>query len=202
MNADHLQRIRAKIVGIGDAGCKVIDRLAEDGVTHFELIAVNSASSTLDESKAKTRVLLGENVLNGSGAGGNPALGRKAAEATREQLAPLFAPARVVYLIAGLGGGTGSGALPVVARIAHDQRVRTVGIVSLPFSFEGAARQQTAASSLLYLPDCVDELTKIRLDELLQVVGNNPSLQSVFSLANSALAWELIHKLLPNIRAS
>jgi cell division protein FtsZ len=201
VNEDHLQRVRVRIAGVGDAGGKVIRRLSEDSITRFDLIAVNTASAPLEQSPAKTRLLLGEVALNGNGTGGNPALGRKAAEACRDQIDALFAGARVAYLVAGLGGGTGSGALPVIARAAREQRARTVVIVSLPFRFEGAQRQEAADTSLRYLADSVDELIRIRLDDLLQIVGNNPSLQAMYSLADTALAWEVIHKLLPNIRA-
>lgn len=201
MNADHLQRVRVRIVGVGDGGCKVIQRLAESSITYYDLLAINTSSAALEQSSAKTRLLLGESALNGNGAGGNPMLARKAAEACRDQIIPLFANTRVAYLIAGLGGGTGSGALPVIARAAQEQRVRTVAIVSLPFRFEGAQRQEAAETSLRYLADSVDELIKIRLDDLLQITGNNPSLQAIYALADGALAWEVIHKLLPNIRA-
>jgi cell division protein FtsZ len=201
VNEDHLQRVRVRIAGVGDAGCRVIRRLSDDSITRFDLIAVNTASAPLDQSPAKTRLLLGESTLNGNGAGGNPALARKAAEACHDKITPLFEGARVAYLVAGLGGGTGSGALPVIARAAREQRARAVAIVSLPFRFEGAQRQEAAEASLRYLVDSVDELIRIRLDDLLQIVGNNPSLQAMYSLADTALAWEVIHKLLPNIRA-
>lgn len=202
MNSDHLQRIRVKVVGVGDGGCNVINRMVDDGVTHFDLVAMNTNSTALTRSKAKIQVLLGESLLSGNGTGGNPEYGRKAALESRAEIEEVFAPAKLVYFVAGMGGGTGSGALPTIAQAARAQNARTVAIVSRPFEIEGLIRDQLAQKSIEALGQEADKLVVFKLSDLIQVMGNNPSMQQFFALADTALMWELIHHFLPNIRSS
>lgn len=189
---------KVKIVGVGDAGNKIINRLIDEKLSsRFDMIAMNTNKQALMQSKAKTRVLLGINLLHGNGAGGDPHLGQLAAEESFDELYEILHLADAVYLVAGMGGGTGSGALPVIARIAQERRARTIAIVCVSYSFEGAKRQQTTEVSLRLLGEHVDELVKIRLDNLLKIMENNPTLNEGFMMADGLIAWEVIRRLLP-----
>ena len=143
-NAESFARI--KVVGVGGGGCNAVNRMIEEGMQGIEFIAVNTDAQALLLSKAPTRVRIGDKVTRGLGAGGNPEVGRKAAEESAEELYEVLKGSDMVFVTAGLGGGTGTGAAPIVAQIAKEVGALTIGVVTRPFTFEGARRQQVCRS--------------------------------------------------------
>lgn len=132
---------RIKVIGVGGGGCNAVNRMIDEGLSGIEFIAVNTDAQALMLSKAPTRVRVGDKTTRGLGAGGNPEQGRKAAEESAEELYEVLKGSDMVFVTAGLGGGTGTGAAPVVAQIAKEVGAITIGVVTRPFSFEGGRRQ-------------------------------------------------------------
>src|SRR5579884_2291792 len=133
-----------KVVGVGGGGSNAVNRMTRSGVSNVELIAVNTDSQALLQSPAPMRIHIGEKLTRGLGAGGNPAVGQKAAEESGEELYDALRGADMIFVTAGMGGGTGTGASPIVAQIAKEVGALTVGVITKPFSFEGSRRRQTA----------------------------------------------------------
>lgn len=186
-----------KVVGVGDAGGAAINRLIDEGVNGIDLIAANTNRQAIREvSKAPIRIELGYELLQGLGAGGVAERGRQAAETSLDELSELLHDAAVVYIVAGMGGGTGSGASPVIAEVARKRGARTVAVVSRPFSFEGDQRQRNADQSIVRLRNQVDELIEIENDHLLRLAGATMPLQQAYSLVAGALAWQTILQLI------
>ncbi len=183
-----------KVIGVGDAGNHMINRLIDEGISRIDLIAANSYFQALLNSKARIRIQLGREVTNGQGAGGNAELGRRSAEAVMDELYEVLYPARTVYIIGGMGGGTGSGAAPVIARVAQNLHAQTVAVVTRPFSFEGEQRKQIADRAIEILNDQVNEVVELHNDHLLPLTANL-AMQQTFSLAAGAAAWEVILRL-------
>ena len=144
---------RIKVVGVGGGGCNAVDRMIDEGLQGVEFVAVNTDAQALMLSKAATRVRIGEKLTRGLGSGGNPEMGRKAAEESAEELYEVLKGADMVFITAGMGGGTGTGAAPIVAQIAKEVGALTIGVVTRPFTFEGSRRIQSAEAGITKLKE-------------------------------------------------
>lgn len=176
-----------KIIGVGGGGSNAVNRMVETGVQGVEFIAVNTDAQALQMSGALHKVLIGGRTARGLGAGGDPSQGERAAEISQETLEELLSGADMVFLTAGLGGGTGTGAAPVIARIARQQRALTVGVVTLPFKFEGARRLRMAQQGLEKLKAEVDALIVVPNNRLLEMTDRQVSVVEAFSMADDVL---------------
>jgi cell division protein FtsZ len=176
-----------KVVGIGGGGGNAINRMVEEGLGGVEFIAVNTDAQALLLNKAKDRIRIGDKLTRGLGAGGNPEIGRKAAEESAEELYEVLRGADMVFITCGMGGGTGTGATPIIAQIARELGSLTIGVVTRPFHFEGAKRTQSADAGIEALRGQVDTLIVIPNDRLLQLVDKKSSLQDAFGLADDVL---------------
>ena len=178
---------RIKVVGIGGGGCNAVNRMIDEGLTGIEFIAVNTDAQALQFSKAKVRVRIGDKSTRGLGAGGDPKIGRAAAEESAEELYEVLKGSDMVFVTAGLGGGTGTGAAPVVAQIAKEINALTIGVVTRPFTFEGTHRANSAEIGAAALKEHADTLIVIPNDRLLQIVDNRAGLQDAFKVADDVL---------------
>ncbi|MEQ1773252.1 MAG: cell division protein FtsZ [Burkholderiales bacterium] len=175
-----------KVIGVGGCGGNAVDHMIAQGVSGVEFICVNTDAQALKRNKAAVQLQLGTNVTKGLGAGANPEMGRQAALEDRERLADMISGADMLFLTAGMGGGTGTGAAPVVAEIAKELGVLTVAVVTKPFAFEGK-RQRIAQEGLDALAQHVDSLIVIPNDKLMQVLGSTITLDEAFKAANDVL---------------
>ena len=175
-----------KVSGVGGCGGNAVDHMIANGVSGVEFICVNTDAQALKRNQAKVQLQLGSNVTRGLGAGANPEMGRQAALEDRERIAELISGADMLFLTAGMGGGTGTGAAPVVAEIAKEMGVLTVAVVTKPFAFEGK-RQKIAMEGLEALSQHVDSLIVIPNDKLMQVLGSAVTLDEAFRAANEVL---------------
>ncbi len=178
---------RIKVVGVGGGGCNAVDRMIDEGLQGVEFVAVNTDAQALLLSKAKTRVRIGEKLTRGLGSGGDPEIGRKAAEESAEALYDVLKGADMVFVTAGMGGGTGTGASPIVAQVAKDVGALTIGVVTRPFMFEGSRRIQSAEKGIEGLKEHADTLIVIPNDRLLQIVDKRVNLQDAFKVADDVL---------------
>ncbi len=176
-----------KVVGVGGGGGNAVNRMIEEGLSGVDFVAVNTDAQALLLSKAKTRVRIGEKLTRGLGAGGNPEVGRKAAEESVEELREVLRGSDMVFITAGFGGGTGTGASPIIAQIARELGALTIGVVTKPFSFEGARRIQAAEKGIEMLKNEVDTLIVIPNDRLLQIVDKRATLREAFRMADDVL---------------
>ena len=176
-----------KVIGVGGGGGNAVNRMINEGLGGVEFISINTDNQALMLAKAKTRVRIGDKLTRGLGAGGNPEIGRKAAEESSDELYEVLRGADMVFIACGMGGGTGTGASPVVAQIAKELGALTIGVVTRPFSFEGTRRQQSAEQGIEALKSQVDTLIVIPNDRLLQIADKRASLQQAFSLADDVL---------------
>ncbi len=176
-----------KVVGVGGAGNNAINRMILHGLRGVEFIAVNTDSQALALSKANQRVQIGAKVTKGLGAGANPEVGAKAAEESREEIMQNLKGADLVFVTAGMGGGTGTGAAPVVAEAARELGILTIGVVTKPFSFEGRQRMKNAETGIEKLKQKVDSLVTIPNERLLSVVGKGTTLVDAFRMADDVL---------------
>jgi cell division protein FtsZ len=176
-----------KVVGVGGGGGNAVNRMINEGLGGVEFITINTDNQALMLSRAKTRVRIGDKLTRGLGAGGNPEVGRKAAEESSEELYEVLRGADMVFIASGMGGGTGTGAAPVVAQISKELGALTIGVVTRPFTFEGSRRMQHADQGIEALKSQVDTLIVIPNDRLIQIAHKNASLQQAFSLADDVL---------------
>lgn len=176
-----------KVIGVGGAGGNAITHMVNSGLTGVTFIAANTDAQDLREAKADVRIQLGEELTRGLGAGANPEIGRQAAEETKEHIKAELNGADMVFIAAGMGGGTGTGAAPIVAEVAKELGILTVAVVSRPFSMEGRKRDQAASQGLKQLAQHVDSLITIPNDRLMSVLGKGISLYDAFSAANNVL---------------
>jgi cell division protein FtsZ len=176
-----------KVVGVGGGGGNAVNRMIDEGMGGVEFISINTDSQALLLSKAKTRVRIGDKLTRGLGAGGNPDIGRKAAEESADEIYEVLRGADMVFITCGMGGGTGTGAAPIVAQAARELGALTIGVVTRPFNFEGARRIQTSEAGIEGLKTQVDTLIVIPNDRLLQIVDKRASLQDAFALADDVL---------------
>jgi len=178
---------RIKVVGVGGGGCNAVNRMIAEGLHGIEFIAINTDAQALLKSQAQTRVRIGDKSTRGLGAGGNPEVGQAAAEESAEELYEVLKGADMVFVTAGLGGGPGTGAAPVVAQIAKEIGALTIGVVTRPFAFEGAHRAKSAEVGTQKLKDHADTLIVIPNDRLLQIVNKNIGLNDAFRMADDVL---------------
>jgi len=178
---------RIKVVGVGGGGCNAVDRMIDEGLQGVEFVAVNTDAQALMLSKATTRVRIGDKLTRGLGSGGDPEIGCKAAEESQEELYNVLKGADMVFVTAGIGGGTGTGAAPVIAQTARELGALTIGVVTRPFTFEGARRIKSAEGGITQLKEQADTLIVIPNDRLLQIVDKRASLQDAFSVADDVL---------------
>lgn len=184
-NIDQMAII--KVVGVGGGGNNAVNRMIEHGVQGVEFIVVNTDAQALNLSKAETRIQIGGKLTRGLGAGANPDVGKKAAEESREQLEEALRGADMVFVTAGMGGGTGTGAAPVIAQVARDLGALTVGVVTKPFTFEGNKRQKQAIGGVNSMKEAVDTLIVIPNDKLLQIVDKNTPMLEAFREVDNVL---------------
>ena len=178
---------RIKVIGVGGGGSNAVDRMMAEGIQGVEFITVNTDAQALMLSKAPTRIRLGDKLTRGLGAGGDPEIGRKSAEETADDLYAALKGTDMVFITAGMGGGTGTGAAPVVAQIAKESGALTIGVVTRPFTFEGSRRMQSAETGIGTFKEHADTLIAIPNDRLLQLADKRASLQDTFRMADEVL---------------
>ncbi len=178
---------KMKVVGVGGAGGNAINTMVEAGLTGVDFVAINTDAQALDNNKAQIRVQIGKNLTHGLGAGANPEIGRQAIEEDREEVIRVLSGADMVFVTGGMGGGTCTGAAPVVAEIARDMGALTVGIVTKPFAFEGLIRMKRAEQGIEELRKHVDTLIVIPNQRLFAVVEKNTPLLDAFKVADEVL---------------
>ncbi|MCL2577621.1 MAG: cell division protein FtsZ [Defluviitaleaceae bacterium] len=180
-------KARIKVIGVGGGGNNAVDRMVADAIENIEFISANTDNKALAKSKAPTRIQLGEKLTRGLGAGGKPETGRRAAEETRDILANAIDNTDLLFITAGMGGGTGTGAAPVIAAVAREMGILTVGVVTKPFAFEGGPRMRNALAGIAELRKSVDTLVIIPNERLLSIVGDDVSLVDAFRRADEVL---------------
>ena len=176
-----------KVIGVGGAGNNAVNRMIEAGIRNVEFIAVNTDRQTLNTSRAGSKIQIGEKITRGLGAGANPDIGAQSAEESRAEIAEVLKGADMVFVTAGMGGGTGTGAAPVVAAIAKELGILTIGVVTKPFTFEGKKRLAQAERGIASLKGKVDTLVVIPNDKLLQVIDRKTSIVEAFRMADDVL---------------
>jgi cell division protein FtsZ len=209
MNLNHLplenpllsdRPVAIKLVGVGGAGSNAVDRLKMESLAHLGLAVINTDAQALGSSPVQDKVLLGLGVTRGLGAGGDPELGRQAAEADREKIAKVVKDCDLVFLVTGMGGGTGSGASPVVAEVAAESGALVIAFVTLPFSFEGGRRLRQAEEGLKALRAVCDAVIPLPNDVLLQEAGDNETVLDAFARADTWIGrgvksiWSMLFK--------
>ena len=185
INGEEVAQI--KVIGIGGGGCNAVNRMIETGLKGINFMAINTDKQALAESIAETKLQIGEKLTKGRGAGGNPEIGQKSAEENIEELKKFITGADMVFITAGMGGGTGTGAAPIIAKAAKDMGILTVGVVTKPFSFEGKKRKDHADLGIKFLRKYVDSLVVVPNDRLLQISEKNTSVLEAFNLADEVL---------------
>ena len=180
---------RIKVVGVGGGGNNAVARMMEEGVRGVEFIAINTDVQVLEENPADKRIQIGEELTSGRGSGGNPEIGRAAAEESKSDIKNSLEGAEMIFVTAGMGGGTGTGSAPMVAEVAKALGALTVAVVTRPFSFEGPRRKQLSDEGIQELRSRVDTLIVIPNDRLLETVERRASLMDAFKLADKVL-WQ------------
>ncbi len=179
--------VNMKVVGVGGGGTNAVNRMIEAGVRGVEFIAVNTDKQQLEKSGATHKIVIGEKLTKGRGAGCNPEVGTRAAEESAEEIANVLRGTDMVFITTGMGGGTGTGAAPVIAKIAKDMGIVTVGIVTKPFLFEGKRKMEQAEAGIAKLSDCVDSLVIIPNERLKQASEARLTLLNAFIMADDVL---------------
>lgn len=187
MEDEHYATI--KVIGVGGGGCNAVDRMIESAVQGIEFIAINTDNQCLQRNKAQVRIQIGDKVTRGLGAGADPEVGQKAAEESAEEIQQAIEGTDMLFITAGMGGGTGTGAAPVVAQIARRMNILTVGVVTRPFRFEGARRAQNAERGIREMEQYVDSLVIVPNDKLLEIASDDTSIDEAFSLADRVLRF-------------
>ena len=179
--------VKIKVIGVGGAGNNVINRMIESGMDGIDFIVVNTDKQDLNKSICKTKIQIGEKLTGGMGAGSKPEVGKKSAEESRAQIAKILEGTDMVFITAGMGGGTGTGAAPIVADLAHEAGILTVGVVTKPFKFEGANRMRQAEAGIAELSGKVDSLVIIPNDRLKYVTDQKITFANAFGIADDVL---------------
>ncbi|MGL6105818.1 cell division protein FtsZ [Romboutsia sp.] len=185
VETDGLAQI--KVIGAGGGGNNAVNRMVEAQLKGVEFIAVNTDKQALHTSKAEYKIQIGEKLTRGLGAGANPEVGKRAAEESKDEIVKVLQGSDMVFVTAGMGGGTGTGAAPVIAQLAKEMGILTVGVVTKPFVFEGKVRMKNAENGIAELKSKVDTLITIPNDRLLQIVQKNTSMLDAFSIADDVL---------------
>jgi len=183
---------KIKVIGVGGGGCNALDRMIESGLSGVDFIAVNTDYQALQRSSALHKVQIGAKLTRGLGSGSNPEIGKKAAEESRSEIAEVIKGADMVFVTCGMGGGTGTGASPLIASTAKEAGALTVGVVTRPFSFEGRRRMRVSEEGIENLRQNVDSLIVIPNDKLLELAGTTTSLQEAFMMADEILKQGVI----------
>ena len=178
-----------KVIGVGGGGSNAVNRMVESGVQGVTFIAINTDNQALARNKAEIKIQIGEKVTRGLGCGADPSVGEKSAEESRDEIAEAISNTDMLFITAGMGGGTGTGAAPVVAQIAKDLGILTVAVVTSPFTFEGAKRAANAERGIRELQKSVDSLIVVSNDKLLDVVDDNTSFEEAFNMADQVLKF-------------
>ena len=186
-NEDQTTFASIKVVGCGGGGNNAVNRMVDAGLKGVEFISINTDRQALALSNANTKIQIGEKLTKGLGAGAVPEVGRRAAEESREEIAQALKGADLVFVTAGMGGGTGTGAAPIVAEIARDLGALTISVVTKPFAFEGKQRMKNAEMGIADLKQRVDTLVVIPNDRLLQVVSKGTTMLEAFRIADDVL---------------
>ena len=181
------QSAKIKVVGIGGAGGNALNGMIEAGLSGVEFIAINTDAQNLENNRAPHRIQIGKNLTKGLGAGANPEIGLKAIEEDKEAIINALSGSDMVFITAGMGGGTGTGAAPVVAEIAKDLGALTVGIITQPFRFEGSTRQKNAERGIDEMRKCIDTLISIPNERVFSVIDRNTPAISAFKVVDSIL---------------
>lgn len=184
---DMEQFAQIKVIGVGGGGNNAVNRMITAGLRGVEFIAINTDKQALLLSKSNTKIQIGDKITKGLGAGANPEIGEKAANESKDEIAQAIKGADMVFVSAGMGGGTGTGAAPVVAQIAKEMGILTVGVVTRPFMFEGRKRMQYAERGVENLKNAVDTLVTIPNDRLLQIAEKKTSIVDAFRMADDVL---------------
>ena len=179
--------VKIKVIGVGGGGNNAVNRMVSSNIRGVEFVAVNTDRQALHRSEAPVQLVLGEKITKGFGAGANPQIGARAAEESIDDIRELLEDTDMVFITAGMGGGTGTGAAPVVARVAHEMNILTVGIVTKPFAFEGPKRMTQAEAGISELSQYVDSLIIIPNERLKQVSNSKISLFNAFAIADDVL---------------
>ncbi len=178
---------RIRVAGVGGSGCNAVNHMIANKIRGVEFISINTDAQDLHHSGAKKKIHIGKNLTRGLGAGGDPSVGQRAAEETREEIANSLKGSDMIFVTCGMGGGTGTGAAPVVAKIARESGALTVGVVTKPFLFEGQERMRLAMQGIDALKKEVDALITIPNDRLLAIVDRETSIQSAFAMCDDIL---------------
>ena len=176
-----------KVIGVGGAGNNAVNRMIDAGIKGVDFIAVNTDRQALQQSKANTKIQIGEKITRGLGAGANPDIGAQSAEESKSEVAEILRGADMVFVTAGMGGGTGTGAAPIVASTAKEMGILTIGVVTKPFTFEGKKRLSQAERGIESLKGKVDTLVVIPNDKLLQIIDRKTSIIEAFKMADDVL---------------
>ena len=176
-----------KVVGVGGGGCNAVNRMIEAGLKGVQFIAMNTDKQALAKCNAETKIQIGEKLTRGLGAGGNPEVGQRSAEETIDEIKGILDGADMVFITAGMGGGTGTGAAPIIAKASKDMGILTVGVVTKPFFFEGKKRMTQAELGIKFLKKYVDSLVIVPNDKLLQNSEKNTTMLQAFAMADDVL---------------
>ena len=176
-----------KVIGVGGGGCNAVNRMVEAELKGVDFIAVNTDRQALNRCLAQTKIQIGEKLTRGLGAGANPEVGQKAAEETLDEITAQLDGADMVFITAGMGGGTGTGAAPIIAKAAKDMGILTVGVVTKPFTFEGAKRRRQAELGINFLRKYVDSLVIVPNDKLVDNSQRNTTMVQAFEMADNVL---------------
>ncbi len=178
---------RIKVLGVGGSGTSVVNRMSEMGIRGVEFVSVNTDAQALHNNQADRKVHIGKSITKGLGSGMNPELGRQAAEENQEEIEEAIANADMIFITGGLGGGTGTGAAPVVAELAKNRDILTIAVVTKPFTFEGSKRREIAETGYENLKDKVDAIISIQNDRILQIIDKKTSLMDAFKTVDEVL---------------
>ncbi len=178
-----------RVIGVGGGGCNAVNRMIDGGVQGIEFIAINTDHQSLQSTKASEAIQIGEKITRGLGAGAQPELGQKAAEENIEEISKAIEGSDMLFITAGMGGGTGTGAAPIVAQVAEKLGILTVGVVTTPFRFEGTRRRQNAEKGVRELQQYVDSLIVVPNDKLLEIASDDTTLDEAFGLADRVLQY-------------
>ncbi|MBQ9931397.1 MAG: cell division protein FtsZ, partial [Firmicutes bacterium] len=184
---DSVKQAQIKVIGVGGGGNNAVNRMIDSGMSGVSFIAINTDKQALDKSKADTKIQIGEKLTRGLGAGGNPEVGQQSAEENMEDLNQFVAGADMVFITAGMGGGTGTGAAPIIAKAAKDAGALTIGVVTKPFTFEGSTRSKHAELGIKFLKKYVDSIVVVPNDKLLQISGKQTTILEAFNMADEVL---------------
>jgi len=187
MDSDTGRVISIKVVGVGGGGGNAVNHMVDSGIESVEFVSVNTDKQALQSSKATQKITIGEKLTRGRGAGGDPSIGQRAGEESKDEIASALKGAQMVFVTAGMGGGTGTGAAPIIAEAARDMGALTIGIVTKPFTFEGKHRMEQAESGIVAFREHVDSLIVIPNERLKAVSDNKITLLNAFSAADDVL---------------